>query len=246
MTDDVLPVEQVTVAEPWLLPEFKAKHIVSGAEEPSQVAGFAKRRSAAASDASSPLRLSRAMTAGQLEQLTHEAREVGFKEGRAEGYEKGYAEGESRAQEVVQQHAQAVLADQQTSLSQLIESVISPLGQQREDLQAVLTQLIAQIAERVCYRELLTDNSSIQTVVGDAIDALPIGESDIKIFLNPKDFAVFESIPGFVQDTWPLRSDEQLALGDCRVESANSLVDFTRSSRMKSILQSTFPLNESE
>ena len=246
MTDDVLPVEQVTTAEPWLLPEFKAKHIVSGADEPGQLSGFSQRPSAASKSQASPLRLSRAMTAGQLEQLTAEAREAGFKEGRADGYEKGYAEGESRARETVEQHAQAVLADQQLSLTQLIESIVQPLGHQREDLQKVLSQLVAKISERVCYRELLSDNSSIQKVVNEAIDALPIGESDIKIYLNPKDLAVFESIPGFVQDSWPLRADKQLTLGDCRIESANSLVDFTRSSRMTSILDATFALNEHE
>lgn len=246
MTDDVLPVEQVTAAEPWLLPEFKAKHIVSGADEPGQLSGFAQRQSNSANKKTPPLRLSRAMSAGQLEKLTAEAREAGFKEGRADGYEKGYTEGESRAREAVEQHAQAVLADQQLSLTQLIESVIRPLSSQREDLQKVLSQLVAKIAERVCYRELLTDNSSIQSVVNEAIDALPIGESDIKIYLNPKDLAVFESIPGFVQDNWPLRNDEQLSLGDCRIESANSLVDFSRSSRMKSILDTTFALDESE
>lgn len=246
MTDDVLSVEQVTAAEPWLLPEFKAKHIVSGADEPGQLSGFAQRQSDSAKKKTPPLRLNRAMSAGQLEKLTAEAREAGFKEGRADGYEKGYAEGESRARETVEQHAQAVLADQQRSLTQLIESVIQPLGGQRDDLQNVLSQLVAKIAERVCYRELLTDNSSIQSVVNEAIDALPIGESDIKIYLNSKDLAVFESIPGFVQDNWPLRADDQLSLGDCRIESANSLVDFSRSSRMKTILDTTFALDESE
>ena len=247
MTDDVLPVEQVTAAEPWLLPEFKAKHIVSGTDdEPRQLSGFAQRRSAAANKPSAALQLNRAMSAGQLEQLTREAREAGFKEGRIAGYEKGYAEGESRATETVEKHAQVTLAGQQASLTQLIESVIQPLGSQREALQTVLTELVAKISEQVCYRELLTDNNSIQAVVSEAIDALPIGESDIKIYLNPKDLAVFESIPGFVQDSWPLRSDEQLTLGDCRVESANSLVDFTRSSRMTTILDATFALNELE
>ncbi len=246
MTDDVLPVEQVTAAEPWLLPEFKAKHIVSGADEPKQLSGFAQRRSAVSNKPSSLLKLNRAMTAGQLEQLTQEAREAGFKEGRVAGYEKGYAEGESRARETVEAHAQVALAAQQSSLTQLIESVIQPMGVQQDQLQTVLSQLVAKIAERVCYRELLTDNNSIQAVVSEAIDALPIGESDIKIYLNPKDLAVFESIPGFVQDSWPLRSDEQLTLGDCRIESANSLVDFTRSSRMTSILDATFALNEPE
>jgi len=247
MTDDVLPVEQVTAAEPWLLPEFKAKHIVSGTDdEPRQLSGFAQRRSAAANKPSPALQLNRAMSAGQLEQLTREAREAGFKEGRIAGYEKGYAEGESRATEAVEKHAQVTLAGQQASLTQLIESVIQPLGSQREALQTVLTELVAKISEQVCYRELLTDNNSIQAVVSEAIDALPIGESDIKIYLNPKDLAVFESIPGFVQDSWPLRSDEQLTLGDCRVESANSLVDFTRSSRMTTILDATFALNELE
>lgn len=267
MSEDILPQEQVVDAELWLMPEFIGKRVFTGSltgragssnnpsndlakpqpQSMSSPAGFGRGSlNQQADDAKPRAQFTRAMTASQLQLLEQEAKEEGFKQGRAEGYEKGYAEGELRARESVEQHAKSTLAAQQTTLSQLVVSVIDPLAEQREALQKVLTGLVAAIAERVCYRELLTDNSSILTVVSESIDALPIGESNIKIFLNPDDLTIIQSLPDFVQANWPLAADPQLQIGDCRVESDHSLVDFTRSSRLQTILNETFSLEDQQ
>lgn len=271
MSEDILPQEQVVDAELWLMPEFIGKRVFTGsltgragsseksasdlAQQQSQSqpqsrptsspAGFARGSASQTADGAKPrAQFTRAMTASQLQLLEQEAKEEGFKQGRAEGYEKGYAEGELRARESVEQHAKSTLAAQQSTLSQLVVSIIDPLAEQRDALQKALTRLVAAIAERVCYRELLSDSSSILTVVSESIDALPIGESNIKIFLNPDDLTIIQSLPDFVQDNWPLAADPQLQIGDCRVESDHSLVDFTRSSRLQTILDETFSLEE--
>ena len=239
MSEDILPQEQVVDAELWLMPEFIGKRVFTGsltgragsseksasdlAKQQSQSqspspspstsspAGFARGSARQTTDDAQPrAKFTRAMTASQLQLLEQEAKEEGLKQVLAEGYEKGYAEGELRARESVELHAKSTLAAQQSTLSQLVVSIIDPLAEQRDALQKVLTRLVAAIAERVCYRELLSDSSSILTVVSESIDALPIGESNIKIFLNPDDLTIIQSLPDFVQDNWPLAADPQL------------------------------------
>lgn len=264
MSDDVLPAEQVSDAELWLMPEFLGKRIFTGS-----VSSTAKNSSFSSANANSPQASQQqnghrelagfssqspvttdkqavrakprlAMTESLLLQLEQEAKDIGFKEGRAAGYEKGYAEAELRATET----ARVTLAAQQAALSTLMESVVDPLASQREGLKLALSGLVATITERVCYRELMLDNSSIQTVVSEAVDALPIGEKCVQIFLNPNDLTTLAAIPDFVQSHWQLTADEQLQPGGCQIKSDNSLVDFRLSSRLQAILDKTFSLED--
>ena len=107
-------------------------------------------------------------------------------------------------------------------------------------LKQTLTELVEAISQKVCERVAL-DNSSIASVVGLAIDALPVTEADLTLFLHPKDLATLESIAGFVQPEWQLCARDSLELGDCLIESENSLVDFRRSTRFKTILDKRVP-----
>ena len=241
MPDDAVPEELPAVVEPWLLPEFEANHIVSPEIKAPSQGGFSQKKiDSNQSDVARP-RLHRAMSVEQLAEIKLQAEQEGFQQGRASGYEKGYIEGEQRAKAIVEQLASEKLAAQQASLSSLISEIVNPLAKQSHALKQTLTELVEAISQKVCERELLVDNSSIASVVGLAIDALPVTEADLTLFLHPKDLATLESIPGFVQPEWQLCARDSLELGDCLIESENSLVDFRRSTRFKTILDSVFP-----
>lgn len=261
MADNVLPLEEADSAELWLLPDLNGKRVISGgasdadAFEPTanhaangygasaakNMAGFSRAAAPKSNDKHTVGRtIPRAISASALEQIEQQAREEGFKQGRAEGYEKGYTEGEHRATEYVEQRASQQLAVQQQSLAQLIESIVHPLNGQRDDLQQVLTDLIELIAQRLCYRELLSDRSTIAAVVSEAVQALPIGEKQVTLRLNPADIETLQSLPDFIQPHWQLLADESLLVGDCKIRSEHSLVDFTRATRMQAILDAHF------
>ena len=241
MPDDVLPEELPVVFEPWLLPEFEANHIVSPEIKAPSQGGFSQQKIASNQNDVVRPRLHRAMSVEQLAQIKLQAEREGFHKGRASGYEKGYTEGEQRAKAIVEQLASEQLAAQQASLSSLISEIVNPLAQQRNELKQTLTELVKAITQKVCEREWLVDNSSIASVVALAIDALPATETDLTLFLHPKDLAALESIAGFIQPEWQLCARDSLELGDCLVESENSLVDFRRSTRFQTILDSVFP-----
>ena len=260
MSDDILSVEEAAAAEPWLLPDFQGKKVVSsvagsvsgagnsGAENAQasgrasaqQMGGFRRSaRPASAQDSAAPRRIPRAITASQVQSIEQQARDEGFSEGRAEGYEKGYAEGEARAQV----RAREVLEGQQQTLAYMIEAMIDPLQTQRDELQQLLAELSGRIAECLSYQALREDNGSIATVVSEAIAALPIGEQQLQLLLNPADLETLQALPDFIQPHWQLHADEQLQLGDCKIRSEHALVDFTRSTRLREILAATFDMS---
>ena len=241
MPDDAVPEELPTVVEPWLLPEFEANHIVSPEIKTPSQGGFSQKKIVRNQNDVTRPRLHRAMSVEQLAQIKLQAEQEGFQQGRASGYEKGYIEGEQRAKAIVEQLASEQLAAQQASLSSLISEIVNPLAKQSHALKQTLTELVEAISQKVCERELLLDNSSIASVVGLAIDALPVTETDLTLFLHPEDLATLESITGFVQPEWQLCARDSLELGDCLIESENSLVDFRRSTRFQTILDSVFP-----
>ena len=240
MSDAEITNENSEAVHAWLLPELVSERLIKNESANAQRSGFHRNAAdlSAESKARRPVVDRRAMTEAGLQALTEETKQQAFTEGRAEGYNAGYSEGEKRAKDV----AKTILEQQQSVLHQLIQSISQPIDHQRAELQHALTLLIADIAQQLCLRELKSDNSTIRQVVEEAIAALPIGEKHVQVFLHPDDLAVLQSIPDFIKSHWQLQADAKLQLGDCRVESEHSLVDFRRSQRMQSILEAGFDM----
>ncbi len=228
MSEPVINAEHAASLENWLLPEVGGERVVSAESGVAQRGGY----SAGPGRTQPPVTRRRAMTLGQLEALEAQAREEGFQSGRAEGYEKGYAEGQARAAEIAQQNAVA--------LSALVESLTKPFAQDQAQIETLLVELIEALSAAVCLRELQTDNSTITTLVEQAVAALPVGERHISIQVSEPDLALLQSIPDVVKPHWQLLANSQLQAGDCIVESDNSRVDFTRSERLAQVIASVF------
>ena len=86
-------------------------------------------------------------------------------------------------------------------------------------------------------RELLTDSGHILSVVKDAIAALPVGSKNISLHLNPDDLVLVENYASDLQKDWAFIGDANLLPGGCRVETKESLVDFTVETRMQHLLE---------
>ena len=173
-------------------------------------------------------------------QRVEQSRREGFERGRLEGHERGYAEGEQAAR----RDSAEQLAAQCEALSRLLEALSDPLAAEREALKPLLTELVSRICREVCQRELLADNRCIESIVSQALAALPFGEDPLQIDINPADLSVLESLATAGDGRWPLRADKRLQRGDCRVVSSHSQVDFFTDSRLQDIVSQTFSLGE--
>ena len=110
-----------------------------------------------------------------------------------------------------------------------------PLVGQEQELRKVLLDTVTQIARAVIRAELVQQPEHIVRVVDEALAALTLGARHVRVYVSPgdrellEDFGAGEAVP-------TLLVDPALAPGDCRVESAESLVDFTVSSRFAAII----------
>jgi flagellar assembly protein FliH len=163
-----------------------------------------------------------ALTAGQLDEITQQAydeirqqaHEEGLKQGRDEGYNAGLAEG----REVVQQ--------QLNNLQSTLHSLHNVLEGQDDELEQALVNLSTCIARSILQRELSIDNTHIQSVVNEAVAALPLKEDRLVVHLNPEDYQLLieqKDIP----EQWTLQKDAAITAGGCRVVSRHSVVDYT-------------------
>ena len=86
-------------------------------------------------------------------------------------------------------------------------------------------------------REVQTDSSQILALVRNAIAALPVGSKNIRVCLNPDDLAAIETYAAEQQLEWKFFADEELLPGGCRIETPESRVNFSVSSRLQTLLE---------
>lgn len=177
------------------------------------------------------------MTAEQLQEITEAAEQEGFDRGYGEGVAQGLAAGKKQGYEdglaQAQAHVQETLAQQVSQLLQVAEALVEPIGQQEQQLQQLLLRYVTTLTEQVIGRELKQDIQQLLSVIERAMQALPVGAENVKVALNPDDLALVTAHAGEQDPDWLFVSDPHLQPGGCRIETAESLVDFSVESRVK-------------
>jgi len=224
MSKNVLKAGVAQGAEQWLLPEIQGAHLVTAADI-GKSGGFKK-----SSQNQSAPSVGRAMTASRIEQAAQEAKEAAQASGRAEGYQQGYAEGQNKATSLVE--------DSQQRIDALMASITGEVEKEKEALLGLFSKLLIDLCRAVCLRELAIE-SRIEDIVRQALAALPLGESNITIYVSPADYDLMSGV-GSRQHRWQLEISEDIASGGCRVVSDNSEIDFTLQQRVAQIADQVF------
>ncbi len=179
------------------------------------------------------------ITAEELQEITEAAEREGFELGKKEGFDSGQKEGHAAGYQAGMEQAQAevreTLEKQVSQLLQIAETLIEPIDKQQLQLQNTLLQFVTSLTEQVIERELIQDSSHILSCVKQAIAALPIGAEGIRVVLNPDDLALVESYSEEFDKGWKFQGDNQLLPGGCRIETRESLVDFSVESKIKAM-----------
>jgi flagellar assembly protein FliH len=181
-------------------------------------------------------RYARGVSARELETIVRHAADdgrregydEGFARGRQEGYEAGHAEGLAAGRKYLEEAA--------GRFAGLLESLHKPLLGQDEALREAMLEVTAQIARAVVRAELVIQPQAVAHVIEEALAALPLGARNVRVYVSPADRTLLEDF-GAGEAVPVLLSDAALAPGDCRVEAAESLVDFRQSARLAAILE---------
>lgn len=155
--------------------------------------------------------------------------QTGFEQGRAEGYEAG----EQRGWEEMRQK----LAAEQQRFQHLVQALRDPLAEQDDALEKLLLDTVCALSQSLVKRELLTDSSHVLDEVRTAVAALPANANNLRIYLNPDDLALVETYAEEQGLDWQFYGDEKLLPGGCRIQTTESLVDYSVEHRLEQQLQ---------
>lgn len=161
------------------------------------------------------------LTAARLEQIEQEARAAGHAAGYAEGLAAGQAETGRRV----------------AALDELLAGLAAPLAQLDAAVEKELVELVVAIARRLIRRELKTSPGEIVAVVREGINALPIGERQVRIHLHPDDaLLVGEAFGQGEQDSsCRIIEDPALSRGGALISTDVSTIDATLESRVNRV-----------
>jgi flagellar assembly protein FliH len=177
--------------------------------------------------------------------ITEEARARGYAEGERMGYEEGLARG--REEGLAKGHAEGLdqgLADGKAQVTErlreinrLATSLTHALNEQDYQLEQALMNLVQEVARQVIQRELQIDNAVLMKLVRQALDTLPPSRDNVRIMVHPDDLPILEEAIAEGGENWRAIARKDISRGGCRVETDQSVVDFTTDYRFRRLME---------
>ncbi|MBK5536281.1 flagellar assembly protein FliH [Pseudomonas sp. TH08] len=172
------------------------------------------------------------LTLEELESIRQEAYNEGFAIGEKEGFHSATLK--------VRQEAEVALAAKVASLEQLMGHLFEPIAEQDTQIEKSLVDLVQHITKQVIKRELAIDSTQIEQVMRDALKLLPLGVENVRLYVNPQDFAQVKALRERHEETWRIVEDDSLLPGGCRVETEHSRIDASIESRVSQVMAKLF------
>ncbi|MCU0072242.1 flagellar assembly protein FliH [Pseudomonas koreensis] len=179
-----------------------------------------------------PLEEVQPLTLEELESIRQEAYNEGFAIGEKEGFHSTTLK--------VRQEAEVALAAKIASLEQLMAHLFEPIAEQDTQIEKSLVDLVQHIARQVIKRELAIDSTQIEHVMRDALKLLPLGVENVRLYVNPQDFAQVKALRERHEESWRIVEDESLLPGGCRVETEHSRIDASIETRVGQVMDKLF------
>lgn len=247
MSDSILPnripAEAVDQATTWILPPVSDNgRVLSSAEKEARERRerLLRREQEKIETVEMPVQEQVpqvGMTAEEMQAIFDAAEKDGFEQGHKEGFAKGTTEGYEAGRQQGLKEMRAQLVTEQQRFQALASALLDPIHAQDDDLEQMLLDIICTLTQSVVQREVQTDSSQILALVRNAIAALPVGSKNIRVCLNPDDLAAIETYAAEQQLDWKFFADEELLPGGCRIETPESRVNFSVSSRLQTVLE---------
>ena len=175
-----------------------------------------------------PLEEVQPLTLEELESIRQEAWNEGFATGEKEGFHSTTLK--------VRQEAEVALNGKLASLERLMANLFEPIAEQDTQIEKGLVTLVQHVARQVIQRELAIDSSQLEHVMREALKLLPLGVANVRLYVNPQDFAQVKALRERHEETWRIVEDEALLPGGCRVETEHSRIDATVETRISQIM----------
>ncbi|MCG8908556.1 MULTISPECIES: flagellar assembly protein FliH [Pseudomonas] len=189
---------------------------------------------------SDPAARQRAISEGFQEGL-----EKGYQDGMAEGREAGLREGfEAGRQDGLRKGREEGRATGRQAFDEAsapLSAAVEAFGEYRQAFQRSrqkeLLELVQKVARQVIRVELTLNPTQLLTLAEEALAAMPGEQGDVQILLNPEECARIRELNPERAARWRLVPDERLALGECRVVTAQAEADIGCQQRLDSCME---------
>ena len=239
-----IPFEEIDSAKVWSLPALNNGKVVPSVKKPGSredTKGRDDKKAGTEIIEDVPALKIKPLTAEQLQQIATQAEEEGRERGYQEGLQKGYAEGEKKGLVKGEQKAysdlKATLDDQKNRFQQIADALLDPLATQDSRLENIVLDMAVRLAKHLLNRELTEDPSSLFHLVERAIGTLPAGAKNIRIFLHPDDVELAHEAFAHLGRNWMFYADPKMSRGGVRLETEQSLVDYSVEQRLRLMLE---------
>lgn len=152
-----------------------------------------------------------------LAQGQEEGMRDGFAQGRNEGLVRGREEGRAEGREAFDSASQPL--DQ---ISQQMQAFLDDFERKRR---TELLQLVKKVSQQVIRCELTLSPTQLLNLAEEALASMPTDQGDVNIHLNPEEHSRIKDLAPGRAASWRLVADEKLALGECRIVTAQTEVD---------------------
>ncbi len=174
--------------------------------------------------------------AGYQEGLT-QGRIEGIALGKKEGLQLGQEEGLAKGMQEGLQRAQKDVDAKVAAMDELMTHLTHAMNEQDYMLEQALLNVVTAISRTVVGRELEIDSSHILSVVRKALGALPPSRDNVKIFVNTADVSLLKEAQERAGENWRVLPDDTVSKGGCRVETDQSLVEYTAERRFEAMIE---------
>lgn len=185
------------------------------------------------------------ITVAELESIRETARleglaaglEEGRLEGQAKGKEEGFAEGKKQGYQEGFKQGDAEVKRLQGLFQEMLGEFEKPVQQKAEEIEALLLNLVVQLAETVVGVELEERKELLTNTIRLALDQLPETSGDVDIRVNSSDQSYVEQAIGAESSECKILADDQITAGGFKMQAANTLVKHEVESRFEHVAE---------
>lgn len=186
-----------------------------------------------------PAALQRAITGGFQEGIEKGYQEgllQGQEAGRSEGFDQGREAGLRQGREEGRAEGRKAFEEAGRPLQQASEQLRAFLGEFELKRRQELLELVKKVAQQVIRCELTLHPTQLLSLAEEALDAMPGEQGEVHVLLNPEECARIKSLAPERAAAWKLVPDDKLALGECRVVTAQTEADIGCQQRLDSCM----------
>lgn len=189
--------------------------------------------------AGDPAALQRAVADGFQEGID-KGYEQGLEQGREAGHREGFERGLEDGKAIGREEGRALGRQAFDQAARPLEQLVEQVERFRRDFEQArreqLLELVQKVSKQVIRCELTLHPTQLLTLAEEALAAMPGDQEEVRILLNPEECTRIKELAPERAAAWRLVPDEKLALGECRVVTAQAEADIGCQQRLDSCM----------